>query len=82
MFVQRIKYYIPWKLSSVSVILCGLSYRYETPDASLDVNIKKAVSPHKFDKSLNAVISGVEWEVNPKTRMRVILSFEFKLSKF
>lgn len=72
MFVQRLKYYVPWKLSSAAVVLCGLSYKYETPDPSLDNGSNKPISPHKFDKVVNAVISGVEWEVNPKTRIRVI----------
>ena len=71
MFVQRTKYYLAWKLSSAAVILCGLSYKYETPNPSLDNEFNKIVSPHKFDKAVNAVISGVEWEVNPKTRIRV-----------
>jgi hypothetical protein len=71
MFVQRLKYYVPWKLSSAAVILCGLSYKYDTPDPSLDLGSSKNISPHKFNKVVNAVISGIEWEVNPKTRIRV-----------
>jgi hypothetical protein len=75
MFVHRIKYYIPWKLSSAAVVICGLSYKYETPNPSLDSESNKTVSPHKFDKVLNVVIHGVEWEVDPKNRIRVNIFF-------
>lgn len=75
MFVQRLKYYVPWKLSSAAVVLSGLSYKYETPNPSLDSDSNKTVSPHKFDKVVNAIISGVEWEVNPKTRIRVNINY-------
>jgi hypothetical protein len=69
MLVQRVKYYIAWKLSSSSAIVCGLSYSYETPNP--EKNCDLPVSPHKFDKIVNAVIRGIEWEVNPKNRIRV-----------
>jgi hypothetical protein len=76
MFVQRLKYYIPWKLSSSSTIFCGLSYGYETPNPEKQ-NKGEIESPHRFDKTLNAVIKGIEWEVNPKTRIRVKKLFNF-----
>ena len=71
MFVQRLKYYVPWKLSSAAVVLCGLSYKYETPNPMLNNDLNKIVSPHKFDKVVNVILSKVEWEVNPKNRIRV-----------
>jgi len=75
MFVQRLKYYVPWKLSSSATIVCGLSYRHETPNPDKETNITE--SPHKFDKVVNVVIRGIEWEINPKTRIRVFIIFLF-----
>lgn len=73
MLISRFKYYAPWKLSSASTIFCGLNYRCVTPDP--DKNNGEIESPHKFDKFLNIYIRGVEWEVNPKNRIRVKLNF-------
>jgi len=80
MFIQRLKYYIPWKLSSACMIFCGLSYYYETPNTENVENVEnsneaKMVSPHKFDKCLNIYIRGIEWEINPKNRIRVKISY-------
>lgn len=69
MLVSRFKYYSPWKLSSASTIFCGLNYNFVTPDP--DKNNGEIESPHKFDKFQNIYIRGVEWEVNPKNRIRV-----------
>ena len=70
MLVQRLKYYIPWKLSSSCMIFCGLSYYYETPNPA-DEKEGEIISPHKFDKCMNLKVSGIEWEINPKNRIRV-----------
>jgi hypothetical protein len=83
MFIQRLKYYIPWKISSSCMIFCGLSYYYETPNSNPNSSENQgneiSESPHKFDKCLNIYLRGIEWEINPKTRIRVyLLIYKFK----
>jgi len=77
MSVLRIKYYSVWKLSSSAVILCGLSYKYETLKPTLDNDSNKTVSPHKFDKIVSVVIREVECEINFRHNMRVKFHINF-----
>lgn len=71
MFVCRLKLYIPWKFATASTIISGINYRYETPNVEANEADKALASPHKFDKCVYIVIRGVEWEISPKTRIRV-----------
>jgi len=70
-FVLRMKYYMAWKLSSAVVIFCGLSYKYETPQPSLDNVSNKPVSPHNFGKVVSVIITEVECEMNFRQNIRV-----------